>query len=218
MNDECIHKVLPILRESCTQWNDAIVTQYARLGRSPFKILISTIISLRTKDQVTHEATERLFKVADTPQKMKILEENQIQELIYPAGFYKTKATTIRNMCEKLVEEYEGVVPDSIEELLKFKGVGRKTANLVVILGYDKPGICVDTHVHRITNRWGYVKTTTPEKTEFSLREKLPKEYWKELNDLLVVYGQNLCKPISPFCSKCSIEKYCGKIGVKKYR
>ncbi len=218
MQNEDIHKIIPILRKEYKQWDEAIVTQYANLEKDPFKILISTLISLRTKDYVTHKATDRLFNKAKTPYQMNELSEDLIQKLIYPAGFYKTKAKKIKDITKKLIEEYDGIVPDNIDELVKFKGVGRKTANLVVILGYDKLGICVDTHVHRITNRWGYVKTKTPDKTEIELRKKLPKDYWKEINDLLVVYGQNLCKPISPFCSKCKIKKYCEQIGVMKNR
>ncbi len=218
MQNVDIHKVIPILRKECNRWEQAIVTQYANLDHDPYKILISTLISLRTKDKVTHKASDRLFNKAPNPYIMNKLTEEEIKKLIYPAGFYKTKAKKIKDISKKLIEEYNGVVPDNINELMKFKGIGRKTANLVVILGYDKPGICVDTHVHRITNRWGYVNTKNPDKTEKALREKLPKEYWKEINDLLVVYGQNLCKPMSPFCSKCKIEFYCDKIGVDKHR
>ena len=138
--------------------------------------------------------------------------------MIYPVGFYKVKAKRIRDISRVLVKDYKSKVPDDLDELLKLKGVGRKTANLVVTLGYAKPGICVDTHVHRITNRWGYVKTKKPEETEFALRKKLPHKYWFEINGLLVAFGQGMCKPISPFCSKCTITGYCNKNGVKKYR
>jgi endonuclease-3 len=142
------------------------------------------------------------------------LTAKKIEKVIYPVGFYRTKAKNIREICRTLINQYRGQVPDSIDELLKFKGVGRKTANLVVTLGYHKPGICVDTHVHRISNRWGYVKTKTPEKTEFALRAKLPKQYWIEYNDLLVSFGQHLCRPISPVCSQCPIAKFCSRISV----
>ena len=142
----------------------------------------------------------------------------KIAKLIYPVGFYRTKAKAIREICRVLMRDYRGNVPDEIDELLKLKGVGRKTANLVVTLGYRKPGICVDTHVHRISNRWGYIKTTTPEKTELALRAKLPKRYWIEYNDLLVSFGQHLCRPISPLCSQCPIGKYCDKVGVELHR
>jgi len=142
------------------------------------------------------------------------LTAKKIEEAIYPVGFYRTKAKTILEICRNLNENYCGRVPDEIDELIKFKGVGRKTANLVVTLGYNKPGICVDTHVHRISNRWGYIKTATPEKTETALRQKLPKQYWIEYNDLLVSFGQQVCRPISPICSQCPLAKYCSQIGV----
>jgi endonuclease-3 len=142
------------------------------------------------------------------------LSAKKIEQVIFPVGFYRTKAKTILEICRNLNENYRGRVPDEIDELIKFKGVGRKTANLVVTLGYNKPGICVDTHVHRISNRWGYVKTATPEKTEVALRQKLPKQYWIEYNDLLVSFGQQLCRPISPLCSQCPVAKYCSQIGV----
>lgn len=141
-------------------------------------------------------------------------DDKKIEKTIFPVGFYRTKAKVIREICRTLIQDYSGKVPDEIDELLKLKGVGRKTANLVVTLGYRKPGICVDTHVHRISNRWGYVKTATPEKTEFALRDKLPKQYWIEYNDLLVSFGQHLCRPISPVCSQCPVERYCAKHGV----
>jgi len=187
-------------------------------SRDPFTVLISCLLSLRTQDKTTGEASARLFRLAKTPGNMVELSAAKIEKASYPVGFYKTKALNILKICGILNAEYSGQVPDDIDELLKLPGVGRKTANLVVTLGFDKPGICVDTHVHRITNRWGYVQTATPEKTEDALRAKLPKRYWKVINDLLVTYGQNICKPISPFCSRCKIERYCERIGVVKSR
>jgi len=171
-------------------------------------------LSLRTKDEVTHQASFRLFRLAKTPQEMVRLSREKIRRVIYPVGFYKTKAKTVQNVSQELLDRFGGRVPDSLEELLSFKGVGRKTANLVVTLGFRKPGICVDTHVHRISNRLGLVQTKTPEKTEEALRRILPHEYWIEWNDLLVPFGQNLCKPISPLCSQCPIERCCPRIGV----
>ncbi len=167
---------------------------------------------------MTKKASLRLFERADTPQKMLALDELTIQNIIYPVGFYKTKAKRIIEMSKKILTDYKGKVPDEIDELLTLKGVGRKTANIVVTLGYAKLGVCVDTHVHRISNRWGYVNTKTPIKTEFALREKLSQEHWIEYNDILVTYGQNVCVPISPKCSICPIEKYCPKKGVNKHR
>ncbi|HPC78515.1 MAG TPA: endonuclease III, partial [bacterium] len=174
MKDRDIEKIIEILRESVKEWKQPVVTQIAERDRDPFRILISTILSLRTKDEVTSIASEKLFSLARTPEEMLRLEEEEIEKAIYPVGFYRNKAKTIKEICKVLIERYNGRVPDDIDELLKLKGVGRKTANLVITLGYNKPGICVDTHVHRISNRLGYVKTKTPEETEFALREKLP--------------------------------------------
>lgn len=186
--------------------------------RDPFKILISCILSLRTQDKTTGEASERLFDPAPDVAAMAKLPVTEIEKAIYPVGFYRTKARRIKEICKALIKDYNSRVPDNLDELLKFKGVGRKTANLVVTLGYGQPGICVDTHVHRISNRWGYVRTTTPDKTEFALRKKLPDEYWLKINGLLVAFGQGICKPVSPLCSICTIEKYCSKIGVTRHR
>ena len=203
-----------ILRRETPKWQTPVVTLIAEASDSPFKVLISCILSLRTQDSTTAQASRRLFALADSPETMVQLTARKIQHVIFPVGFYRTKAKTILEICRNLNEKYNGRVPDEIDELIKFKGVGRKTANLVVTLGYNKPGICVDTHVHRISNRWGYVKTATPEKTEVALRQKLPKQYWIEYNDLLVSFGQNLCRPISPLCSQCPVAKYCSQIGV----
>lgn len=213
-----IEDVAEILRTETARWKDPIVTRYSRERRSPFRVLIATILSLRTKDVTTEAASERLFALADTPQKMLGLDEAAIAAAIYPVGFYNVKAATIRKVCQQLLERFGGRVPDSVEELLMFPGVGRKTANLVVGLGYGKPAICVDTHVHRITNRWGYVKTKTPEQTEMALRRILPERYWVSINDWLVTYGQNLCLPISPKCSNCRILPHCAREGVERSR
>jgi len=214
VRDRDIHAAIRILRREVPKWETPIVTLMAETYESPFRVLISCILSLRTQDATTAQASHRLFALADTPEAMLKLTTQKIAKLIYPVGFYRTKAKVIRDVCQVLMRDYSGRIPDDIDELLKFKGVGRKTANLVVTLGYRKPGICVDTHVHRISNRWGYVKTATPEKTEFALRDKLPKPYWIEYNDLLVSFGQHLCRPISPVCSQCPIERYCDKKGV----
>ncbi|MDY1591327.1 MAG: endonuclease III [Methanofastidiosum sp.] len=217
MDNNNISDILETLREEIKKFNVPIVSEVAA-DRDPYKVLISCILSLRTKDEVTKKASLKLFEHADTAKKMINLDEMEIQKMIYPVGFYKTKAKRIIEMSHKILDEYNGKVPDTIDELLKLKGVGRKTANIVVTLGYAKPGVCVDTHVHRISNRWGYVKTKNPIQTEFALREKLPLEHWIEYNDILVTYGQNVCAPISPKCSICPIEKYCLKIGVGKHR
>ena len=185
---------------------------------SPFTTLISCILSLRTQDRTTMAASARLFSVADTPERILEIQTTRLEELIYPVSFYRVKTKTIRKIATDLIEKFGGKVPDTLEELLKLHGVGRKTANIVVTLAFNKPGIAVDIHVHRISNRLGYVSTKNPDDTEMALREKLPRRYWIVLNDLLVVYGQNLCKPVSPFCSKCAIADYCDRVGVERSR
>ena len=209
-----IPKVIKILKQVNASFTIPAVTQISNKSSSPFMVLISCILSLRTKDNTTAQASERLFRLAKTPETMSRLSNRTIEKAIYPVGFYRNKAKVIKNISTELIEKYHSKVPDTIDDLLAFKGVGRKTANLVVTMGYGKPGICVDTHVHRIINRWCYVKTKTPEETEFALREKLPKRYWIIINNLLVTFGQNICKPISPLCKRCRIYIYCNKVGV----
>ncbi|MFH1063895.1 MAG: endonuclease III [Candidatus Woesearchaeota archaeon] len=213
-----VDKIVSILKKEVKNYTTPIVTEVKDDTHDPYQVLISCLISLRTKDEVTRDAFHRLFNVADTPKKIAALPVSRIEKLIYPAGFYKTKAWKIKAISKELVDKHNSRVPDEIDDLLKFDGVGRKTANLVVTLGYNKPGICVDTHVHRISNRFGYVKTKTPNDTEFALRKKLPKEHWIVYNDLLVTWGQNVCKPISPMCSICKIRKYCNRVGVEVSR
>jgi len=213
-----IHKIVKVLARETPKWDVPIVTLVAESSKDPFKVLISTVLSLRTKDETTAVASRRLFKLADNPEDMLKLSEKQIIDAIYPVGFYKTKTKNIKSICHELITKYDSKVPDDIDELLKFKGVGRKTANLVVTLGYNKPGICVDTHVHRISNRFGYIKTKNPDDTEKALRKKLPRQYWIDYNSLLVAFGQHLCRPISPKCSQCPVEKYCDRVGVGKSR
>lgn len=186
--------------------------------RDPFKILISCLLSLRTQDKTTGSASERLFALAPNAETLSGLPVKVIEETIYPVGFYRVKAKRIKEISRALLEKYSSKVPDELNELLKLKGVGRKTANLVLTLGFKKPGICVDTHVHRITNRWGYVQTKTPEKTEYALREKLPSKYWLEINGLVVAFGQGICRPVSPLCSQCTIKMFCDRVGVKVHR
>lgn len=213
-----LEKSIAYLKEMATRWNIPWVSKDAQKRRDPFRVLISTILSSRTKDEVTGEATRRLFAVASTPQEMLRLSEKKIARLIYPVGFYNIKARRIRTVCKILIEKYKGEVPSEMSELLKLPGVGRKTANLVLTLGFRKPGICVDTHVHRISNRWGIFRTKTPAETEQALRRVLPKRHWIEINSLMVAFGQNICTPISPRCSQCGLQKFCPKINVKRSR
>jgi endonuclease-3 len=213
-----IGRVLGMLRKEAAGWDVPVVTLTAVSSKSPFKVLVSTVLSLRTKDETTAEASARLFSEASTPQSVLELGEKKVRDLIYPVGFYRVKAQNIIGICEKLIDEYDGRVPDSIDELLEFRGVGRKTANLVLSLGYGKPAICVDIHVHRISNRWGYVDTKGPYETEMALRKKLPRRYWIEYNSLLVALGQQICRPLSPICSRCPVSGYCPKRGVSRNR
>ena len=210
--------ILSVIRQEVKVWKQPIVGTFAQGENVLFKILVSTLLSLRTQDKTTEAASNRLFAVAQTPQALLVLSQKEIEKLIYPVGFYRTKAKTLREVCRLLIERHGGAVPETLEQLLELPGVGRKTANLVVTVGHKKPGICVDTHVHRISNRWGLVRTDSPDETEMVLRKTLPKRYWIEFNDLLVCYGQNLCQPVSPFCSRCKISSYCPRIGVKRSR
>jgi endonuclease-3 len=194
------------------------VSKIKEEGASAFEILISTIISARTKDEVTYPASKRLFSIANTPEKLTMLSESKIASLIYPAGFYKVKAKNIKKTSQILVEKYSSKVPENMEELLKLPGVGRKTANLILAVAFNKEGLCVDTHVHRISNRLGVVKTNTTYETEMALRLILPKQYWEIYNRLLVTFGQNVCTPLSPFCSICVIKRYCKRINVDRFR
>jgi endonuclease-3 len=213
-----IHSAIRILRREVRQWQEPVVGVVARESSDPFRILIACLLSLRTQDRTTEAARRRLFSLGSTPQELRRLSLSRIERAIYPVGFYRTKAKHIRHICERLLDEYKGRVPESIEELLTLPGVGRKTANLVVTVGFGKPGICVDTHVHRISNRWGYVKTKTPKDTEEALRQHLPRRYWITFNDLLVPFGQHLCQPISPFCSRCKLIAICDRVGVTRSR
>jgi endonuclease-3 len=212
-------KVLATLRRESAKWNAPVVTFIALQTRDPYRVLVSCLLSLRTRDETTGPASLRLFALADTPAAMLGLTRRQIEKAIYPVGFYRTKAQTILDLSRTLVEQYGGQVPDDLDELLKLKGVGRKTANLVLTQGFATHAICVDTHVHRISNRWGYVRTKDPHGTELALRAKLPRRYWMEYNDLLVAFGQTICQPLSPLCdTRCPVRRYCPRIGVTRHR
>ncbi len=210
-----IHSYLRHVRQDIRQWPIPVVGHYTE---TPFTVLISCILSLRTQDKTTNAASERLFKLAKTPRKMALLSQSTMEKAIYPVCFYRNKTKSILQICQLLLDHYKGKVPDTIDELVKLPGVGRKTANLTVTLGYRKPGICVDTHVHRIANRWGYVQTKTPDETEDALRKKLPTNYWIDINEWLVMFGQYRCQPISPHCSTCLLRKDCSRLGVTHSR
>ena len=213
-----IDRIVRTITRANRQHSLTAVGAVAQDSRDPFQILISCLISLRTKDEVTGEASARLFRLARTPRTLAHLPAATIANAIYPAGFYRTKARTIKEVSRTILGRHDGKVPDEMDALLTFKGVGRKTANLVLTIGFGMPGICVDTHVHRISNRLGIVKTTTPEQTEFALRKVLPCRHWIPYNDLLVTFGQHVCKPISPLCSTCPVRDLCMRIGVGKHR
>ncbi len=218
MKNNDVSRVIASIKRAVRSWGVPYVSRITRRRRDPFRTLISCIISLRTKDDVTAPASRRLFRLASTPRMMAKLSAKRIERAIYPAGFYRNKAIQMKEISRRIAQEHAGVVPDELSELLKFKGVGRKTANLVVSVGYGKPAICVDIHVHRIMNRLGYVRTPTPEKTELALRRKLPRRYWIGINTLLVSYGQRICTPISPWCSRCVVKRWCERRGVTKAR
>jgi endonuclease-3 len=194
------------------------MAEVAAERRDPFRVLIACLLSLRTKDETTGPAAARLFALADTPEAMLRLPAQRIERAIFPVGFYRTKARVLLGVCRDLLERFGGQVPDEIDRLLTLKGVGRKTANLVVTQGFNKPGICVDIHVHRISNRLGYVKTKNPTETETALRKQLPRRYWIGYNDLLVSFGQNICHPVSPRCSECPVSLRCARVGVMRSR
>ncbi|NLT33323.1 MAG: endonuclease III [Acidobacteria bacterium] len=219
MDTRTLGRVLEILRGELPRWKVPAVGAIAdgAVDR-PYATLVSTVLSLRTKDKVTEGASRRLLERAPTPRTLANLDPGEIERLIYPVGFYRTKAANLVQIGLHLEREHSGRVPRSMEELLALPGVGRKTANLVLTVGFGDYGICVDTHVHRICNLWGYVATRTPDETEFALRRKLPRRHWITLNDILVTFGQNICVPVSPWCSRCPVSRYCPRIGLKRSR
>ena len=216
--NQTIAQVIKLLKIAMKDLPDPSVTLVGKKFKSPFLVLVSCLLSLRTKDETTLPASERLFARADTMEGILKLSVKEIEQLIYPVGFYKTKARRLKGICQNLIDHFGSQVPDTIDELLTLKGVGRKTANLVLTEGFGKLGVCVDTHVHRISNRLGYVKTKNPHETEFELRKKLPTKYWIEYNAMLVTWGQNICKPISPMCSKCPVNRMCERndVGISR--
>ena len=209
---------MPLLEREMARYTQPVIDQMEADGTTPFHVLIATVLSLRTKDTLTAVVAPRLFAVADTPAALMALGEERIAELIYPVGFYRTKARSIMQICRILLEAYGGEVPADLDQLLALPGVGRKTANLVLGAGFGLPAICVDIHVHRICNRWGYVQTRDPDATEMVLRSQLPADYWLSINRLLVTLGQQICHPTSPRCSQCPVAPYCARVGVQRSR
>jgi endonuclease-3 len=218
MSPATIGRVIRTLERHAPSWRPTAVAEVASEQPDPFRVLVACILSLRTQDATTREASARLFRVADSPGTMRRLSPTRIARLIFPVGFYRTKARVIRDLSGDLLQRFGGQVPDDIDALLTLKGVGRKTANLVVTVGFGKPGICVDIHVHRISNRLGFVRTESPDRTELALREKLPRRYWIGYNDLMVAFGQNVCRPLSPHCSRCPVARACHRVGVGRTR
>lgn len=216
---ERVLRIVSLLRSGTKNMAKPAACEVVRLyGKNPFLVLISCLLSLRTKDTVSLPASIRLFSLAQTPKSFLFLDRSLIEKLIYPVGFYRQKAQQIHALCAQLLEHYQGTVPTTKEGLLLLDGVGPKTANLVLGQGFGIPAICVDTHVHRISNRLGLVTTQTPEETERELSKIVPKQYWIELNTLLVMWGQNQCTPLSPWCSSCPLKGLCPQEGVKKNR
>jgi endonuclease-3 len=215
MDARTMGRVIASLRRRTPEWNTAALAMIAdTAGDDPFRILIACLLSLRTRDETTGPAAARLFALAADPVALLRLPRRRIERVIFPVGFYRTKARVLHAVSRELVGRFDGRVPPDLDALLTLPGVGRKTANLVVTVGFGLPGICVDTHVHRIANRLGFVRTRTPEQTEWALRAKLPRRHWIGLNDLLVSYGQNVCQPLSPHCSRCRVRPQCHRVGV----
>ncbi len=218
MKTDVFEKVLTRLDRVVSRWDAPVVTLIAKTGQGPFRVLISCLLSLRTKDETTAGAVQRLFARAVTPEAILRIPEKELQALIYPVGFYRVKSRVLHTVSRQIIERFAGRVPDTIEGLLELQGVGRKTANLVLSQGWGKPGICVDVHVHRISNRMGFVRTRTPDETEMTLRKKLPARHWRTINQIFVAFGQNHCRPVSPLCSTCPVADACERVGVKTSR
>ena len=205
-----IEAIIKLLKQEVRNFENPIATEIGEKTRSPYMVLISCLLSLRTMDKITGPVSKRLFEIGDTPEKIARMPLKKLQEIIRPVNYYITKSKRIKEISKTIAEKYKGKVPDTFEELMKFKGVGRKTANIVMTYGFFKNGyIAVDVHVNRIPNRIGWISTKKPEKSEEELKKLIPKKYWKDINDIFVTFGQNICKPISPQCWKCPITKYC---------
>jgi endonuclease-3 len=215
-----VDEIFSHLKQELRKYGQPIVSQPKQnIPDTPFVTLISCLLSLRTKDKVTAEASHRLLKKYHTPQQLSAMPIKNIESLIYPVGFYKTKAKRIKEISTTLLKNYDGKVPDDFDELMKLKGVGRKTANIVMVYGHKKHGFLpIDTHCHRVPNRLGWIRTRTPEETEMALKKILPERYWDDFNDLFVRFGQTICVPVSPLCSRCPIARFCKRVGVTTSR
>lgn len=213
-----IDKIMQILEKHFNYKERTTLNQMRKSNENAFKILISCLLSLRARDENTEKVSQKLFETADTPKKILNLPLKKLEKIIYSSGHYKKKARVLQNVSKEILERFNGEVPSTREELLSIKGIGPKTANIVLNFAFDKDVLPIDTHCHRIPNRLGWLKTKTPEKTEMELTKILPKKYWKEFNGIFVLFGREICQPVSPKCSICPIKKYCPKIGVKRNR
>jgi endonuclease-3 len=218
ISNKNIDRVLNIVKKAVATYDVPVLEQFNARIKDPYWVLIPCILSLRAKDNITAKVAEALYSIAPTPQQVLNIPVKKMEKIVYQSGFFRVKARNVLHITRVILEKYKGIVPDNIDELLTIKGIGRKTANLVVTVAFNKPGICVDTHVHKISNRWGYVETGTPDKTEMKLREILPVKHWIKYNILLVLFGQNICLSLSPWCSKCRLSYCCPKIGIDKHR
>ena len=217
-SEKTMRAILETLKKHRDSFVTPALTEIGNLTKDPFQVLISCILSLRTKDVVTATASKRLYAVAHTPQAIAALSVRALEKLIYPVGFYKRKAKQIKAIACVIHTQYHNRVPNTMDELLTFNGVGRKTANIVLVHGFHKEGLPIDTHCFRIPQRWGWITAKTPEEAEAKLRSSLPKRYWGDFNNLVVQFGQNICTPVSPYCSRCPVERYCHKVGVTRQR
>lgn len=210
-----INKIYKALEKQFKSYPAPVVDLIEAQTKDPFKILVTTMLSARTKDQTTSEVAHRLFETVNKPADLNKYTVEELEKMVYPVGFFRNKARYLKELPKVLKKEFNSIIPEEIDNLIKLPGVGRKTANLVRTIAFKKPAICVDVHVHRICNRFGYIKTKTPFETEMALRGKLPKKYWININSYLVAFGQNHCTPLNPKCSTCTIYIECERVGVK---
>ena len=218
INSGNLDKIIKLVKKEIGTYHEPVLERLHDKMKSPYWVLIGCLLSLRTKDETTEKVLEVLYKEAKTPEAIQKLPIKKLEKILHPVGFYRNKSKTVKTVTDIVINKYKKKVPQTLDELLTMPGVGRKTANLVITVAFDKYGICVDTHVHKIFNRWGFLKTKTPDETELKLREVLPKKYWKSINSQLVIFGKNICLSVSPLCSKCSLNKLCPKLGVGKHR